>query len=1081
MKRTTFRRIPGNTHGGILLILSLVLSIMIGTVAFILYSQDVANSNLILSKKNIRSSTDLKQYLQGALQIATHALGQRWCVTNKMDQDTSPCSLKNTHNLERLLLSKTFLGEVNALDSQFFGSTPPDSAIEITVPYDSLLPTDVLYKALPSDKSIGSGDSLIFKFEKQSNSFNLGRESVIIKVSLKLQLGLGKRLFGSNSQTVYSVIALTPRELNTYSLILSGDLSFSSTSGNSPPALQLPPQNQVSTAAGLQPDGLQFESPVYVSGNLILPSSSETSATKLSPVRALAPIVIGNKGSILSNSSGTLSSVSPNYQYGAPLYSKLSGVEFVDKIELDPQTDAGFNYIWNDNPNAITTDGTMQTCIERHTLKTALSVTGASTLIVGPISPGGSLPTGSNFTVRLGLSNQNEFRPMYLSGFSNVPADPGDIVRDIQNATYPGTSTALVEDSSYTANFNSLGSRDKIIRVAISLLGNSISPIAVTNDNPEGSPFIDSNLSNLPADMIVADLAEDSTLTITLNKDPRPIQTLQSQLNILHQDLVSAQSVLQSAQANLNSTPATLTGTSCSSPSCTGSGATAVCTPNCSDYTYANPAYGPAVAAVNSAQTAVNSAQSAYNAKNSELTTANNAAPPALRLITGQSPEGIVSNQIAFKAIMDNPGSFVQATQPIIYFYSYDFGRILDPTNVNFKMNTRKVLPLGSIHSFSSIGGPNISLPNLKTTVTLPSPGNFKGQPYDLAFQANSQFNVPTNQLAQNSNINWFALDMANYPATANIAKQTGNVPTPAIDPALFDRLNKCQVSSSVASSMQFPVPASWETASYSRSSYTSWNFAPPTYTYKWDNGPGPNGTTIDKTIQVKANEVTNLLRYKTVNGGNFSVTGNIQSTVSNVSDYAPDRDQAGLLIKPDLNITGNLILSFLIYSVADTCQIQPDVTIMAGFLVCKKIEIMPRTNPLTMIGTYITKNFVIHSPEVPVTMRSIWHPQSVIDLRKYGVLRPTVVINNQQFCPLVNDPSAPIWANKSSFGDEIKGRLNFFSCSPSAIADRVDNFRWTSLDPVCGLSNSSDITTQCKPHGRNLRFYIDELDRGSE
>lgn len=166
---------------------------------------------------------------------------------------------------------------------------------------------------------------------------------------------------------------------------------------------------------------------------------------------------------------------------------------------------------------------------------------------------------------------------------------------------------------------------------------------------------------------------------------------------------------------------------------------------------------------------------------------------------------------------------------------------------------------------------------------------------------------------------------------------------------------------------------------------------------------------------------------------------------------------------------------NFLIKSIYGTCYIRSSATKVFGFLTCDHLVIEPRNNPLLIIGTIIAGKTTIDQTAYNkgIRWRSIYHPQSVIDLRAAKVLQPLPGTTIDGKCQTI--PSVPFWSPNVSITELANQRL----CSPLALRDMADPFTWTTVDPDCGLIEDNAVTMRCKR--RPLRFLVKEVSRASD
>ncbi len=177
-------------------------------------------------------------------------------------------------------------------------------------------------------------------------------------------------------------------------------------------------------------------------------------------------------------------------------------------------------------------------------------------------------------------------------------------------------------------------------------------------------------------------------------------------------------------------------------------------------------------------------------------------------------------------------------------------------------------------------------------------------------------------------------------------------------------------------------------------------------------------------------------------------------------------------------NATTPMNSSFQVRSIVGHCVITSSATFVTGFLACDKLTISSRTLPLRIIATIIAGKVEIHPDafKAGIVWSSIYHPQSTYELRSMGILKPLFGGAAATDCSTASATNInnPIWHPKPS--------VQFFSnrenCNVISLRAKADPFRWTTVDPDCGLvpGNSNTI---CK-HKLN-RFFIFEHSRGNE
>ncbi len=175
-------------------------------------------------------------------------------------------------------------------------------------------------------------------------------------------------------------------------------------------------------------------------------------------------------------------------------------------------------------------------------------------------------------------------------------------------------------------------------------------------------------------------------------------------------------------------------------------------------------------------------------------------------------------------------------------------------------------------------------------------------------------------------------------------------------------------------------------------------------------------------------------------------------------------------------NASTSVNSSFQIRSIVGECVIKSDATFVTGFFACDRLTIESRRLPLRIIGTFIVGKISIQ-PEAyaaGIVWSSIYHPQAVFELRRMAILKPLPDGPPGENCSSfgANNPNNPIWHPIPS----VQFYSNRENCNVISLRAQADPFRWTSVDPDCGLI-AGKTNTVCK-HKIN-RFHVFEHSRG--
>ncbi|WII72308.1 hypothetical protein QJS83_00310 [Bdellovibrio sp. 22V] len=163
---------------------------------------------------------------------------------------------------------------------------------------------------------------------------------------------------------------------------------------------------------------------------------------------------------------------------------------------------------------------------------------------------------------------------------------------------------------------------------------------------------------------------------------------------------------------------------------------------------------------------------------------------------------------------------------------------------------------------------------------------------------------------------------------------------------------------------------------------------------------------------------------------------------------------------------------TFIIKSMAKDCIITSEANFVAGFMTCERLYIQARSTPLRIVGSFIVTNGVFiddKAYEHGIRWSTIYHPMATYELRQAGILK---AMDNQS-CSTIN--RFPVWHPMPS----MKDVANLYRCNAISLRSKADPFRWTAVDPDCGLlPNQPAKSTVCK--NRLVRFYVLEVSRES-
>ncbi|KHD88321.1 MAG: hypothetical protein OM95_09235 [Bdellovibrio sp. ArHS] len=163
--------------------------------------------------------------------------------------------------------------------------------------------------------------------------------------------------------------------------------------------------------------------------------------------------------------------------------------------------------------------------------------------------------------------------------------------------------------------------------------------------------------------------------------------------------------------------------------------------------------------------------------------------------------------------------------------------------------------------------------------------------------------------------------------------------------------------------------------------------------------------------------------------------------------------------------------VDFIVKSVARRCIIKSTANFVTGFFTCEKLVIEPRSSELRIIGSFIVTNGIEIDDtayDAGIRWSTIYHPMATYELRQAHVLKGV----NGQDCSTI--ARYPVWHPYPS----MLNVANLYRCNSIVLRSKADPFRWTSVDPDCGLSSSTGTATTCK--NRLVHFYVLEISRES-
>ena len=157
------------------------------------------------------------------------------------------------------------------------------------------------------------------------------------------------------------------------------------------------------------------------------------------------------------------------------------------------------------------------------------------------------------------------------------------------------------------------------------------------------------------------------------------------------------------------------------------------------------------------------------------------------------------------------------------------------------------------------------------------------------------------------------------------------------------------------------------------------------------------------------------------------------------------------------------------IRGIIDECKVKSSANFVVGMYFCDKFIIEARTTPLRIVGTVITNRLEVDPSAVAagITWSALSHPEAFSLLKKSGVVLADETTNPIKKCPQTTTFSNPL---------SVQLREEAFRCSSSKLLEKADPFRWTTVDPDCGVTSANDLATRCKRHYK--KFTVKQIRR---
>lgn len=359
--------------------------------------------NLFTSSKRLTGDVYYRLALNSLMDYTLTGIRMKWCFSTAWISNPS-CDLLNNGSVERLLLSPKAIAAISAT------TMPMASPLLLTSITQSVNISASITAAHPLytiTHELGLIDHIDFKIERINDKYlsSMGNE-----IPLRVTISLVPTLASMKTYTMESQVIVTPRELNYFGLVIANDLDLSTTS-HAPTVFGSASAGTVKIAHTRGPGAngdLIFTSPVFINGNLILPSA----------LGAYAPVTFLDKIHMAGNIMKAGTPYSPAVPGGAgnTYWRELTSLGGMMKgVELDGAPDNGL-WTWVGKLAGISLSTTkVDLCRARRLAKADLSQTSASPayLKVRTLTHAGP---SFNLTGSLNLGSINFFNEQHISG-----------------------------------------------------------------------------------------------------------------------------------------------------------------------------------------------------------------------------------------------------------------------------------------------------------------------------------------------------------------------------------------------------------------------------------------------------------------------------------------------------------------------------------------------------------------------------------------------------------------------------------------------------------------------------------------
>lgn len=373
------------------------------------------------SRKQITISKDLARYsslMDSIIDFTSYGVKNRWCFDTTWSHDTSAaCTLGSEFSSEAMLLTRDSyksLVDYARLNNEAIPAVYSSGVIRANVDVATWATGHPLSRALNGLLQATNGAIRTIEISirrVQEEDYPIRGDEALIRIEVVLHpTAAAGRFFGSFDRLTSSALFLiTPRELNYFTVVVPKDLRLDGVAG----------LGNLSIPLNEKGNGVVFESPVYVEGDVHLPpKGSKSYTTFASKVYAFGKLYRDGALFAPETPGGT----------GDQYFSELNTFGgFARGIDFESQGDPGLGYFigttaGGTNSSAI---NLMQQCRSISYAEMNLAQTRKSDLIFRPITSTAITGTGAasqaTLGFRIGLSGANRFTPQEYGVRKNIP------------------------------------------------------------------------------------------------------------------------------------------------------------------------------------------------------------------------------------------------------------------------------------------------------------------------------------------------------------------------------------------------------------------------------------------------------------------------------------------------------------------------------------------------------------------------------------------------------------------------------------------------------------------------------------